>query len=93
MSKDLTDQVGFAPPTARRRAVRRRFALAELIATIALAVCLVVALTVVSIGMARADALTAVAEPDSARLALAITLGVIMIAMGGITVLVTRAPG
>jgi hypothetical protein len=75
MPNDLTDGVGFVSPDVRTGAAKRRFARAELIATVALAVCLVVALTAVSIGMARADTLGIIAETENGRLALAIMLG------------------
>ena len=91
MPNDLTDGVGFVSPDVRTGAAKRRFARAELIATIALAVCLVVALTAVSIGMARADTLGIIAETESGRLALAIMLGLIMVGMGGVTALMSAS--
>jgi len=93
MPNDLTDGVGFVSPSVRTSAAKRRFARAELIATIALAVCLVVALTAVSIGMARADTLGIIAETDSGRLALAVMLGLVLVGMGGVTALMSRSPG
>ena len=93
MPNDLTDGVGFVSPDVRTGAAKRRFARAELIATIALAVCLVVALTAVSIGMARADTLGIIAETESGRLALAIMLGLIMVGMGGVTALISASSG
>jgi methenyltetrahydromethanopterin cyclohydrolase len=56
---ELTGMVGFASPIAENRLSRRRNVCVELIATAVLAVSLVIAATVVSIGMARAQALGA----------------------------------
>ena len=52
----LTGKVGFVSPITERRFSKRQNAGVELIATLALAVSLVVAATAVSIGMARAQA-------------------------------------
>ena len=53
---ELTGRVGFASPIAELTYSKRRNAGVELIATVALAISLVVAATAVSIGMARAQA-------------------------------------
>jgi hypothetical protein len=54
---ELTGKVGFASPIAEKSLSRRRSRGVELIATLALAVSLIVAAAAVSIGMARAQAL------------------------------------
>ena len=55
---ELTGMVGFASPVSEKTSSSRRRRLGiELIATLALAVSLIVAATAVSIGMARAQAL------------------------------------
>ncbi|MEA2994269.1 MAG: hypothetical protein QOD40_3189 [Alphaproteobacteria bacterium] len=59
MSNDLNDRTGFDPPIRPQQAARQRTALA-LIATIALAISIAVAATVVSLGMARANLLGAI---------------------------------
>jgi hypothetical protein len=56
----LTGMVGFASPVSEKTLSRRRRLGIELIATLALAVSLIVAATAVSIGMARAQALHAI---------------------------------
>ena len=56
---ELTGMVGFASPNTEKRFSRRRNLGVELLATVALAISLVIAATAVSIGMARA--------PDAAR--------------------------
>ena len=56
---ELTGMVGFASPITEKRFSRRRHLGVELLATLALAISLVIAATAVSIGMARAQALHA----------------------------------
>ena len=57
MTIPLSDTVGFSHPALVERARKRRDrAFAELITTAALTVCLVVAVTAVSIGISRAQA-------------------------------------
>jgi hypothetical protein len=52
---ELTGLPGFAPPLTARTIARRRNIGIELIATVALAISLMIAATAVSIGMARAQ--------------------------------------
>jgi hypothetical protein len=52
---ELTGMVGFASPVSEKRFCRRRLVGIELLATVALAISLVIAATAVSIGMARAQ--------------------------------------
>jgi hypothetical protein len=52
---ELTGRVGFASPITEQKFFKRRHAGIELIATVALAISLVIAATAVSIGMARAQ--------------------------------------
>ena len=56
----LTGKVGFASPISEKISSRKSTLGVELIATLALAVCLIIAATAVSIGMARAQALVPV---------------------------------
>jgi CHASE3 domain sensor protein len=63
MSNDLNDRTGFDPPIRPQQAARQRTALA-LIATVALAISIAVAATVVSLGMARANLLGAVENSE-----------------------------
>ena len=57
----------------------------ELFATVALAVSTLVAVTVVSIGIARADVIAAHADADAAPFAIAVFMGLLFVAMGGLT--------
>jgi hypothetical protein len=52
---ELTGKVGFASPISEEVSSRKNTLGIELLATLALAVCLIIAATAVSIGMARAQ--------------------------------------
>jgi hypothetical protein len=52
---ELTGTVGFASPVNHKTFAKRRRLGVELFATVALAACLIIAATAVSIGMARAQ--------------------------------------
>ena len=87
--KDAKVEVGFQHPMRRDRALQKRGnTFAGLITSIALLFSIVVAVTAVSIGIARAGALAAVAEGDN-PLAVALFLGLVFAGMGGITAVVT----
>ena len=94
MTNDCFDQVGFQHPAIRRQRARKRPSTAYpgLITTAALVFSIAVAATAVSIGMARADTLTAIAESDSGaspwqRLSVLVLAG-----MGGLTAVMIRGP-
>ena len=57
----------------------------ELIATVALALSTLVAVTAISIGIARADALGAHTDTGAAPLAIALFVGLVLSGMGGLT--------
>jgi hypothetical protein len=80
---ELTGQVGFASPVTEKKFSRRRAGI-ELVATVALAVSLVIAATAVSIGMARAQALGAVVHNDRGPLAIAMVLGLLIFGAAGL---------
>jgi hypothetical protein len=71
-----------SPETAGRG---RPVAVVQLIATAALALSTLVAVTAVSIGMARADVLGSTAEPGSAPLVIGLFSALLLIGMGGLT--------
>jgi hypothetical protein len=85
---ELTGKVGFASPVSIKRLTPCRILGVELIATVALAVCLIIAVTAVSIGMARAQALTSVSRQDHAPFAAALFFGAVMAGVGGLTAIV-----
>jgi hypothetical protein len=79
---------GFASPAGRTLGAGRRNAVfAELMTTVALAISILVAATVVSIGVARADVASNVIDNEGSVFALALLLGLFFIGMGSLTAL------
>jgi len=79
---------GFMPPAHRvLGSERRTMAIAELLASIALALSTLVAATVVSVGIARADVVGNVIDNEGGLFAIALLLGLLFIGMGGLTIL------
>ena len=66
---------------------RRNAAIAELVTTIALALCTILAVTVVTVGIARADVVDNVIDNESSLFAIALLLGLLFIGTGGLTIL------
>jgi prepilin signal peptidase PulO-like enzyme (type II secretory pathway) len=85
---ELTGTVGFASPVSTKRITRCRILGVELFATLALVVCLIIAATAVSIGMARAQALATIDRHDHTPFAVALFFGAVMAGMGGLTAMV-----
>jgi hypothetical protein len=80
------DSSGFAPPAERSLGHERRtVALAELITTAALAVSTIVAATVVSMGIARANAAGAIIDHEGGVFAVALLLGLVFIVLGSLS--------
>ena len=71
---------------------QRSIALVELITTAALALSTAIAVTAVSIGIARADVVGAVTIGDGTPLAVALSIALLLAAMGGLTAIVVAAP-
>jgi hypothetical protein len=79
---------GFAPPAHRKLCSEHRtVALAELVASLALAASTLIAATVVSIGIARADVASNVIDNEGGLFVVALVLGLMFIGMGGLTIL------
>ncbi|MGB8185744.1 MAG: hypothetical protein WCF37_12035, partial [Pseudolabrys sp.] len=77
---------GFAAPAHRRLGNEHRtVALAELVASLALAASTLIAATVVSIGIARADVASNVIDNEGGLFVVALVLGLLFIGMGGLT--------
>jgi hypothetical protein len=71
--------------------VKQRVVAVELMAMVGLVVSLVIAVTAVSIGIAHAGTLGAIADAaDNGPFAVAIFLGLVMAGMGGLTALMAR---
>jgi hypothetical protein len=91
MSKEFTTTIEHEARQASARK-HRSIACVELIATAALALSTAVAVTAVSIGIARADVVGAVTNGDSEPFAIALFIGLLFAAMGGLTALMADAP-
>jgi hypothetical protein len=82
------ENAGFIPPSTRPLGRERRSAtVAELVATVALALSTLVAATAVTVGIARAGATGAVAPHEAGVFGTALVLGFLFIVMGGIAAL------
>ena len=81
------DSPGFTAPNSRALGNERRtVALAELVAIVGLALSTIVAATVVSVGIARANVVGNVIDNEGSLFTVALLLGLIFIGMGGLTV-------
>ena len=78
--------------TRQGSAGQRPIALIELIITAALVLSTAVAVTAVSIGIARADVVDAVTKGDGVPLAIALCIALLLAAMGGLTAIVVGDP-
>jgi hypothetical protein len=86
--REHIEGTGFIPPSGRALGNERRsVALAALIATAALAFSTIVAATVVSIGIARANVIGNVVDNEGSLFAIALVLGLLFIGMGGLTIM------
>ena len=84
------DRSGFAPQRPACAQVRRTAAIFQVIISLALVLSTVVAMTVVSIGIARADALAAAAEDPTAHIAAAIPFALVLVGIDGLTSLLSH---
>ena len=86
--REHIQSAGFTPPAGRALGGERRTTIfAELVATIGLALSVLVAATVVSIGVARADVASNVIDNEGGLFAVALLLGLLFIGTGGLTAL------
>ena len=76
-------KVGFASPASANKVIKRRVSV-ELTTTVGLAVCLIVALTAVSIGAAHAQVLRAVGENKDASLTIAAAVALVVAGLRGV---------
>lgn len=91
MTRDRIAGIGFHHPDRNARPLtKRKLALAHLLMTAVLVICIVVAVTAVALGTARAETLTAVTQGREGPLPLAILLALLLAGMGGITAAITR---
>jgi|EndMetStandDraft_8_1072994.scaffolds.fasta_scaffold95731_2 hypothetical protein len=93
MSKPLIVRTGIRRAPRQVCAPKHRsIAFVELITTAALALSTAIAVTAVSIGMARADVLGAVTSGDRTPFAIALFFGLLLSAMGVLTAVVAGSP-
>ena len=93
MSKPLIVRTGIRRAPRQVCAPKHRsIAFVELITTAALALSTAIAVTAVSIGMARADVLGAVISGDRTPFAIALFFGLLLSAMGVLTAIVAGSP-
>ncbi|HEY6832003.1 MAG TPA: hypothetical protein VI251_05875 [Pseudolabrys sp.] len=84
MSKPI-ENAGFTPPAGRRLGRERRtVAVAELVASIGLALGTIIVVTVLTVGVAKADVATNIIDQESSLFAIALLLGVAFAALGGL---------
>lgn len=82
------ESTGFRPPSRRALGRERRTAVfAELAATVALALCTLIAVTALSVGIASAGVADGIIGNEISLFAIALLLGLIFIGIGGLTVL------
>jgi hypothetical protein len=86
--REHIEDTGFTAPANRALGNERRsVAIAALIATAALALSTIVAATVVSIGIARANVIGNVIDNEGSMFAVALVLGLLFVGMGGLTIM------
>jgi hypothetical protein len=91
MNRDRIAGIGFQHPVRNARPLtKRKIAIAHLVMTAALVICIVIAATAVTFGMARADTLTNVASGQDGSVPLVMLIGAILAGMGGIVAVTTR---
>ncbi len=87
------EDTGFIPPTGRSLGGERRWlAVAELIASIALAVATVVVASVVIAGIARADVADGIIGHATSLFGVVLLLGLIFSGMGGLSFVPSEKP-
>ena len=90
MRPESIDHTGFAPRRHACAQGRRSAVIVEAMTSLALVLSLFVAVTAVTIGIARADGLAATAKEPHARIAAAILFAVVLVGMSGLTALLSR---
>ena len=90
MRADLSFRFGFQASRRECARKRRRIAFTQLLLTLALALSTVIALTAVSIGMARAATLGTIMANDNGSIGVALLLAAVLGAMGAFTALATH---
>ncbi len=85
MTRDRTAGIGFHHPDRNARPLtKRKLAFAHLLMTAVLVICIVIAVTAVAIGSARADTFSAIAHGREGVVPLAVLSSLILAGLGGI---------
>lgn len=85
MTRDRVAGIGFHHPDRNARPLtKRKLALAHLLMTAGLVICIVIALTAVAIGTARAETFNALAQGRDGIVPFAVLIGLLMAGTGGI---------
>ncbi len=91
MTRDRIAGIGFHSPDRNARPLtKRKLAVAHLLMTAVLVICIIVAVTAVALGTARADTLSALVRGREGGIALTVLVGLILAGMGGIAAAVGR---
>jgi len=81
----FNDDTGFAPPSTRLLGRERRSACVQLLAGIGLAAGTLIAATVITAGIARADGLVPAPGQHTSLVAVGLVVGLLFAGMGGLT--------
>jgi hypothetical protein len=85
MTRDRIAGIGFHHPDRNARPLtKRKLAFVHLLMTAALVICIVVTVTAVAIGSARAETLSALAQGREGFVPLALLIGLLLAGTGGI---------
>ncbi len=93
MSRDRIAGIGFQHPNRNARPLtKRKIALAHLLMTAVLVICILVAVTAVTVGMARADTLNVLAQGHDGSFALILLIGLVLAATGALSAVAAYRP-
>lgn len=93
MTRDRIAGIGFHHPDRNARPLtKRKLAVAHLLMTAVLVICIVIAVTAVAIGSARADTFSLLAQGREGIVPLAVLIGILLAGLGGVTAAIVRRP-
>ncbi|MET0867634.1 MAG: hypothetical protein ABWY35_05995 [Pseudorhodoplanes sp.] len=91
MNRDRIAGIGFQHPVRNARPLtKRKIAIAHLVMTALLVICIVIAATAVTFGMARADTLTDVASDQDGSVARLMPIGTMLVGTGDVVAVSAR---
>jgi small-conductance mechanosensitive channel len=93
MTRDRIAGIGFHHPDRNARPLtKRKLAVAHLLMTAVLVICIVIAVTAVAIGSARAETMSALAQGREGVVPLALLIGLLLAGIGGMAAVIVRNP-